>query len=75
MERIQDREMDALGMPDVRNIRGSNLMFRDNIPSTIRTPAFVGLGMAVILDDQETANKAEDYERLEEMLEDNQPPF
>ncbi|KAJ2779808.1 hypothetical protein H4R18_003803 [Coemansia javaensis] len=50
-----------------RDIRGSNLMFRDNLHGPNRTPAFIGLGEAATVDDINDEDKAQEYEYLEQI--------
>ncbi|KAJ2785433.1 hypothetical protein H4R18_000516 [Coemansia javaensis] len=82
--KLSDRERaacrDAIGkMHDLGvihwDIRGSNLMFRDNLPGPSRIPVFIGLACAAILDNISDEDEDEDYACLKQMFDENHVPF
>ncbi|KAJ2785469.1 hypothetical protein H4R18_000552 [Coemansia javaensis] len=53
------------------DIRGSNLMFRDNLPGPNRTPVFIGLARATVADELYSVEVDEQREHLEEIFIEN----
>ncbi|KAJ2781364.1 hypothetical protein H4R18_002939, partial [Coemansia javaensis] len=57
-----------------RDIRGSNLMFRDNLPGPNRIPVLIGLGEAAIVGDADDEYRDEEREALYDMFVENRAP-
>ncbi|KAJ2778806.1 hypothetical protein H4R18_004378, partial [Coemansia javaensis] len=58
-----------------QDIRGSNLMFRDNLPGPNRIPVLIGLACAAIVEDINDQDKDWDYAYFEQMFDENRIPF
>ncbi|KAJ2778180.1 hypothetical protein H4R18_004772 [Coemansia javaensis] len=68
------KKMHELGIIH-RDIRGSNLMFRDNLPGPNRIPVLIGLACAAIVEDINDQDKDWDYAYFEQMFDENRIPF